>query len=341
MGSPREKNIRVRRASLRIFLQIFIALTFLFVLFYLISPSLESTGSLAISSEFDESAGLQRYDLSDPNSALIAVHVSKTGGTTLDYILQNKIGEKEPGVADLKADCVLEKWMYFTYRTLPIDQRFNYTTCRIVSAEVDSWTLHKWVAEDEIVPSKERKKHFITMLRDPYARLLSQFDHNTHWEKKKMDFCKSLYDVLDDDSLCVKKLKKVTGNIIDKYRNWQVSNVGDIKHLKETFSFFGITEHFYASICLLYYTFNDSKSFDYLCRDKKVPANRIVPKINAKDKRFNFAELNKSNEDLRNRCKETNNGDFDLYSEAVEVFKSRVRKMEEETGLSGLLDIVR
>jgi hypothetical protein len=80
-----------------------------------------------------------------------------------------------PGLSVLQPDCILEKSMYSG--KIPVHRRFNYSSCAIVSAERDYWTLRTWTRAKESargVPTK----HFVTMLREPYARLLSQFDHN-------------------------------------------------------------------------------------------------------------------------------------------------------------------
>ena len=156
-----------------------------------------------------------------------------------------------------------------------------------------------------------------------------------------MDECSSLFDVMDDNSPCVKKIKSVPGNIIDKYRNWQVTNVGDINHLTETFSFFGITEYFYASLCLMYYTFHDTEKFSHLCKDAETNPRNLVPHKNTKDQRFNYSERNLDNSELKARCSIVNNRDFDLYKEAIVVFRKRVKAMERETGTSGYMDIVK
>jgi hypothetical protein len=60
---------------------------------------------------------------------------------------------------------------------IPVHRRFNYSSCGIVSAERDYWTLRSWTRAEQSVRGEQRK-HFVTMLREPYARLLSQFDHN-------------------------------------------------------------------------------------------------------------------------------------------------------------------
>ncbi|KAG5190919.1 hypothetical protein JKP88DRAFT_175004, partial [Tribonema minus] len=281
---------------------------------------------------------LARYDLSLPGSALVAVHVSKTGGTTLDHVLQKGVGGRGlgPGVAQLQPDCVLEKWMYFAWREMPISERFNYTTCQIVSGEVDAWTLRAWVGEPETTPPGDRRKHLVTVLRDPYARLLSQFDHNTHWEKAKMAECATLYDVLEPRSRCVARLAAAPGNIVDKYRSWQAANVGDAAHLASTFSFFGLTEHFFASLCLLYYTFRDAPRFERLCARGAAGA-ALVPRKNRKDPRFNYTEAARNDVALRERCRDTNAADFALYDAAAALFRARVAAMEAETGISGFL----
>jgi hypothetical protein len=98
------------------------------------------------------------------------------GGTTFDHLMKHGIKPLvTPGLSVLKPDCILEKSMYSG--KIPVHRRFNYSSCEIVSAEKDYYTLRGWTRANEHVRSEQRK-HFVTMLREPYARLLSQFDHN-------------------------------------------------------------------------------------------------------------------------------------------------------------------
>jgi hypothetical protein len=158
-----------------------------------------------------------------------------------------------------------------------------------------------------------------------------------HWEAAKWEHCDTLYDVLDDRSRCAVHLKKVPGHILDKYRDWTVANVGTARELLNNFSFFGLTEHYLASLCLLYYTFRDEERFAAVCANGTEARVQAVPRRNKKDPRFNYSETARVDSKLRQLSARVNAKDWQLYATAETVFRQRVAAMERETGVAGLL----
>jgi hypothetical protein len=206
------KSNRGQRQGSRKIVNILLCLALLTCFWLILSTRSASTPSgevLSLPNEKDnlrEKAFIPRYNLT-ADSSFVFIHISKTGGTKMDDLLGKE------GLGNHRhADCLVPKSSYYR-PTFWNGNTLDWPTCKIVSAEVDMWTLSQWIGEG-------RKKHFGTLLREPFSRLCSQFDHNKNFEASKLESCNTLADFWHPSSKCVEALSGKPGNILQKYDNW-------------------------------------------------------------------------------------------------------------------------
>jgi hypothetical protein len=111
------------------------------------------------------------------NDVLLFVHIAKTGGSSFDEILKG-------GVNSAAADCIVEK-KHYEDRSVPLTDRYDFPNCKLISTEFSRFQVTKFLVPKtrkgsppppSLAPAALQLPHvkYLTLLREPFARLLSQ-----------------------------------------------------------------------------------------------------------------------------------------------------------------------
>lgn len=268
--------------------------------------------------------------------------------------------------------------------------------------EFSTFQISKFLQLDQATRAG-RRVFFVTLLREPYARLMSQFKHDKcahrcflrpykarpaasessrchaaprrirlpsrrlapfirptsvtsvlcrcatgrHYTPYRFRNCPSLANLVKRGSNCIEK-----GEAAYRYQNFQTMMLGgcswDNKRrvcvasepfkpaaLLSRFTFFGINEHFQASVCLFYYTLSDHWRFEKYCKgaQPEAPLPFVMSSAwMAKKEEAAAVSSVRYDTDLLRFAMDTNVLDFRLYWTAHEIFMSRVKVMEKEVG---------
>lgn len=302
-----------------------------------------------------------RTSLTPPsNDVLLFVHIAKTGGSSFDEILKG-------GVNSIAADCIVEK-KHYEDRTLPLTQRYDFPSCKLISTEFSRFQVAKFLLPKarkgastvpSITASALQLPHvkYLTLLREPFARLLSQFRHDKYYTPRRFKGCEDLAALVEHGASCIENAEPAY-----RYQNFQsmmlggcvwnhkTGNCEPTRHpaaiggafvsptdVLDQFAFVGLNEHFEASVCLFYDTFSDRKRFASFCRGSKpaVPhvmeGSWITKKESSSGSGGGRTALDAKV--LRSSVR-TNELDFKLYWAAYDRFKSQVLALEKKSGMS-------
>ncbi|XP_060071261.1 heparan-sulfate 6-O-sulfotransferase 1-like [Ylistrum balloti] len=282
----------------------------------------------------------------DDEDVLVFLHIQKTGGTTFGRHLVKNLDVGKPCVCRKtmkKCECLTRK------KTLWLFSR--YSTGWACGLHAD-WTELKNCVDTAMDKQeglhRERRYHYITILRDPVGRYLSEFKHvqrGATWKTARL-FCNGRQATLEEVPFCYEgeTWENVDlGNFLDcKYnlannrQTRMLANLSKINCYNKTgltdeerdqkmlesaienlqnFSFFGLTEFQKDTQNLFEHTFNLKFIEDFeqhnATHRKRLP---LTEEIMAKIKLYN-------------------NLDMQLYQFARELFQRRVEKMKDDLRL--------
>ena len=283
-------------------------------------------------------------------TTIAAVHVSRSGGLTL-----NKLFTEQRGITSLNGvqrfpDCIIPRLAYGN-STVPIGHRYDFPHCEILSAIWPLPTLEAKLAfKKEVV--------YITMLRDPASRVMSQWRSDTVRLPAVFGKCKAFEQLFAGiksggptaaSRTCLSKGTQPVQYIDyatlmvggckwdgDK-RACTASSTFDAAHLLSRFAFVGILEHFDISICLFYFTVGDEGKFKKFCKHRThhAPRTNRAPKPGGDPFRSVFSPAALSYVWLANRK------DQELYWTAYRSFVRDVSVMEAATNVHFLSRLYR
>lgn len=242
--------------------------------------------------------GLQHDEL------LIFLHVPKTAGTSLNALLERQFAPDEVAPFHTGAVSVPQTAELIRQTSVEILDQYRYLATHL------DYSIHSYFTRTPV---------FITLLRNPIDRVISNYRHLKQHRTR-------LYDVVRDMSLGEFLVSQKTR---DQYFNRQTCQLAGFtidaelslppedellevakQHLEET-TFFGLQEHFGASLHLLNYTFGWSIKYE----------SRV---LNASQQRSTWEELPS---DLLHLIVERNQLDLALYRHAEELFNQRLEAM--------------
>jgi hypothetical protein len=234
------------------------------------------------------------------------VHIPKTAGTTLDYVVQNNFGRGQV-------------FPFNQFRDIPsmmahIRSKFDYI-----------WGHFPY---DVIARYCDRRVNCITILRDPIERFLSNFAHYKRiGEIAGIDYDSqliegmTLQEFVSDDLLVDNTVgKSLQTNFlsarftVDEQGQLTMVEPADVRRayaLLDELLFVGLTERLEDSLLLLSYTFGW----------RPVAA---APELNVSSQRPRQHEL--SDEVLR-RVRTLNEADLDVYEHSTQIFEERYSRM--------------
>jgi len=137
------------------------------------------------------------------DGALLFVHIAKTGGSSFDEILKL-------GVNGVKADCIVEK-KHYEDKSTPLEERYNFPSCKILSTEFSRPAVTRFLVPRTKAkvaappPSQLQLSHvlFLTLMREPYARLLSQYRHDKFYTPRRFKDCAGLEMLVEHGASCI------------------------------------------------------------------------------------------------------------------------------------------
>ena len=264
----------------------------------------------------------------------ISLHIGKTAGTTLKFILRRNFGDEF-----LRIYSQAIKDQFGPERVTPSVKPINEDEfCEIL----DHFSGVKCVSSHYIA-FPNRFKHFkvMTFLRDPVERVISHF---FSFRRKYLDLSVDefpdhmKYDYRSDMNLFFKHWDYVSSeygvhNHCENYQTYVIDNNLDIDsaiaRLKNEFWFVGLVERFDKSLLLLKNQFKElGKSFDIKYVSQHVASNfaggiyreskRKAIKRRIKDEKILVTD------EIRNKIKEMNELDYKLYEAATLLFKKRL-----------------
>ena len=278
-------------------------------------------------------------------TTIALVHISRTGGLSLNKLLVEQRGLSTDNGIQRFPDCVVPRLAYGN-SSVPISQRFDFPNCEVLSA---IWPLPTIRAKI----SFKREAIFITMLRDPSSRVMSQWRADTYRLPEVYDKCKSFEQIFSGTKTGAQLagvrscLQKGTQPV--QYVDYQTLMIGGCKwdgnkrsctasssfdpaSLLAKFSFVGILEHFDIAICLLYYTIGDEGKFRKFCKHRthRVPHQNRAPKPGGDPFRQVFSPVALKYLWLTNRK------DHEVYWAAYRNFIRDVSVMEAATNVNFL-----
>lgn len=195
---------------------------------------------------------------------------------------------------------------------------------------------------------------FLTLLREPFARLLSQFRHDKYYTPRMFKSCLALEALVErQEKSCIQN-----GEPAYRYQNFQTMMLGgcvwdhrlniceQTKHsvkegggfitpseLLASFFFVGINEHFEASVCLFYDSVGDRKAFRSFCRGKRAVPHVMQGSWITKKESANGGRAVLDSSVLRAAVR-TNELDFKLYWAAYDSFVEKIKVLESRENLA-------
>ena len=210
---------------------------------------------------------------------LVFVHINKTAGTTMRYILRSTYGSRH---------CDVEPWK--GTRNDPPFSAQDLLRLRTIYPDLESIAGHQIVGYVELGAGPDVR--YFTFLRDPFRMCASRFQYQIdHGKKKGLVF----EEWVQRDWLRNAQTKRIAGT----------ESVEDaIGVIEKRRMFVGLTERFDESIVLLKALRAPELDIDYR------PVNVA--------KRTTLADELLSSKDARDAIAEANGADFALYEYAVE-----------------------
>jgi hypothetical protein len=175
------------------------------------------------SGRWNSTKGLRNGHSKNPNGGnevFLFVHIAKTGGSSFDEILKG-------GVNNIPADCIVEK-KHYEDRTIPLTDRYNFPTCRLISTEFSRFQISKFLIPKSQSPGSApvpssilSHVKFLTILREPFARLLSQYRHDKYYTPRRFKDCPDLATLVEHGATCIEKMEPAY-----RYQNFQSMMLG-------------------------------------------------------------------------------------------------------------------
>lgn len=240
----------------------------------------------------------------DDSEVLCFLHIPKTAGLTLRGLLDNRF--------HLDAICPADS--YATFRQLAPETLSPYRLLR----------GHFWSNIDQRLSNPAV---YLTMLRDPIERVLSQYHYVRTDPSNRLLYDMAsrmtLEEYLHDEFICEETLRDVQTRYLSaamqpatEYDVVPSVHLG-LDRAKETLAaaaFVGISERFADSLRLLAYTFDwrPFEAFEHQNASQgRVRRESVAPR-------------------LLDRIRELNANDMQLYAFAVELFEGRLAQMSDE-----------
>jgi len=292
------------------------------------------------------------------NDVLLFVHIAKTGGSSFDEILKG-------GVNNVEADCIVEK-KHYEDRAVPLTSRYDFPRCKLISTEFSRFQASKFLVPKArkggppppTTASALQLPHvkYLTILREPFARLLSQFRHDKYYTPRRFKGCPDLASLVEQGVTCIEKSEPAY-----RYQNFQSMMLGGCvwnhklnlceptRHpsangggfvspvdVLDQFFFVGLNEHFEASVCLFYDSLLDKKHFTSFCKGSKPAVPHVMQGswITKKESTSGGGGRTALDAAVLRSAVRTNELDFKLYWAASDGFKNKLLALEQRTGLS-------
>eukprot|EP00043_Microstomoeca_roanoka_P011852 m.112160 g.112160 ORF g.112160 m.112160 type:complete len:418 (-) comp15317_c0_seq2:93-1346(-) len=276
----------------------------------------------------------------DSHQVYYHVHISKTGGTTLEHVLQQL--PSHPSIPEGVTLCATEKHPFSHPPLFADPAELEKSQCNIITAE------GRLAYVDQQIPYT--KPHLIVLLRHPVLRTLSQFQHDRIKERTKVmtETWRGTYTAGHDNIADL--YKDETAFVHPRYKDWQLLL---LTHPNFTYpdalsqmTFVGITEYYRTTLCLFYFTFQMS-SLLYGCQQRPLPIyNKACQGENCSFQNQKPQEnmvLEDNHQKLREKLAEIpaetkylieqhTRKDQELYDAALDLFWRRVAVMEAVVG---------
>jgi hypothetical protein len=235
-----------------------------------------------------------RYHLRE-NDQIFFLHIPKTGGTTFMNILEKQVGSYRYLSADQSAMTALNSHYLNEFKI--VRGHFSYSVYKHFT----------------------RRPVFLTILRDPIDRFISNYRHLVR--KLKISETISLEDYTVDDKLNRgshnKQVARICGGSSQRL-GLELPVMLEIAKLRlNEFAFVGVLDRFDEGIQLLTYTLGWDPIAEYETLNQ-APRNTKKPDIDG---------------ELLALLRERNKYDIALFEYANQLFDARYRQMREERGL--------
>ena len=238
-----------------------------------------------------------KWNLKD-KECIYFLHIPKTAGTTFYSAIQKHFSPKNTLILNDEGDEINE---YF--QSTPMDEREHLKFCR---QHVD-YSYYQYFS---------RKLVYITMLRNPIARVQSFYkhvlrvkDHKYHARvvEQNIDMFDFATKIATND-VSNKQVKMLVGGKAKEQRRLSALDLLEIAKMRlHEFAFFGLTERFDVSMQLLAYTFG-WETLAYISKNQAPQPNLI-------------SDLTQREMDV---LREKNVLDLELYDYATKLFEQRV-----------------
>ena len=217
------------------------------------------------------------------------LHIPKTGGSTFMNILENIVGRENYISAD-RLRIVKQHNPYFFANYRIVRGHFNYT--------IYEYTL--------------RRPLFITMLRHPLDRIISQFKHLKRDKviPSEMILSEFLHSSLNRRTNN-KQIQWISG--VNKNYKEPIEMLLEVAKIRlDDFAFFGILEKFNDSLDLMAYTFDWEPITQYELHNQAPPAKIEI------------------DAETRQMINDLNQADIEFYNYANMLFDERIAQMRAE-----------
>ncbi len=223
---------------------------------------------------------------------LVFIHIEKTAGTTLKFLLRNNFGTKH-------CDSNKTKRPLFTQEDLEHAKK--------VFGRIDSLAGHNLVAPTEHL--KEEDARFLTFLREPLARSASHYQDHCYRGTEPIAF----EDWMAEKAMRNMQTKRIAG-VADAERAKKI--------LKEEYAFIGLTERFQESLKLLNAIVD--KDLNLRTKQKLIKTDNRIKESLLHDERSSriLREANEEDLELYRYVKE------ELFPEKLNEYQGAVDRME-------------
>jgi hypothetical protein len=244
-----------------------------------------------------------RYDLRSADQ-IFFIHIPKTGGTTFYSILAKQYPEEQVWPSQRED---LDEYL--------TEHGSNAISgYRVLRAHYDYSIYRRF----------PRKPVYVTMLRDPVARVVSLYEHikrvpahRLHREvvMKNLTLMEFSYYEPVQNIISNRQVNQLVGAIQGDAKELSDRAKLEIARVRlDEFGFFGLTEHFEDSIRLLCHTFGWKPITDY-------DILNVAPQT---------SRPSDLDDDVVNLLERINQLDLELYRYAEKLFRTRLRQMEIE-----------
>ncbi|EGD76527.1 hypothetical protein PTSG_07644 [Salpingoeca rosetta] len=276
----------------------------------------------------------------DDTQVYYHLHISKTGGTTLEHIVQQLV--RHPASPAAMTVCKTEKHPFSHPPLFADPKELERSGCNVITAEGRMRFI------EQQLPYVQ--PHMLILLRHPVLRTLSQFRHDLIQESTLAN--KEWRTPYTGGFSSLKELYKNTKGVVHKrYRDWQSDllyhpNI-TFPDALENMTFIGITDFYKTTMCLFYFTFQIPSLLDG-CQERPLTVynkacqgddcerfqNTKERHVRDEDnhKRLNDALSHVDTEVTRELIEEHTRLDQALYDAALDLFWRRVAVMEQVVG---------